>query len=236
MGVASNGVGPMTPLVAPTWRSFLSGVLDLFFPPYCAACGAMGAWLCPSCLAELRDLGPCSAARSALPAGIAALGSAAPHRGVARHLVHQLKYGGMRVLATPMAALMAETWPSLLAQAQVVVPVPLHPAHWRQRGYNQAELLANALGAAAGLPVLAGALARREETRSQVGLSRAERLANVDDAFVARGALPMSCTLLVDDVCTTGATLSACAAALRQAGVERVVALTFARAVHGPQQ
>ncbi len=227
----------MTPTVvpkAPARRSFLSEMLDLFFPPYCAVCGAMGAWLCPACLAELRALGPRSVVGRALPTGIAALGSAAPHRGVARYLVHQLKYGGMRVLAAPMAALMAETWPSLLAQAQVLVPVPLHPAHRRQRGYNQAELLADALGAEAGLPVLANALVRREETRSQVGLSRNERLANVDDAFVARGTLAVSCALVVDDVCTTGATLSACAAALHQAGVGRVVALTFARAVHRP--
>jgi predicted amidophosphoribosyltransferase len=114
--------------------------------------------------------------------------------------------------------------------------VPLHPVRARERGFNQAELLAAELAAAAGLAVLP-ALRRVRPTRPQVGLAAAERAGNVRDAFAADASraplLRGRGALLVDDVFTTGATLESAAAALRAAGAARVVALTLARALPG---
>jgi ComF family protein len=111
----------------------------------------------------------------------------------------------------------------------VLVPIPLGPRRLRERGYNQAEALARALGRASGLRVDAAVLRRARETRSQTALAPTARAANVAGAFMAsptQGAR----LVLVDDVCTTGATLVAAARALRAAGAARVEAVTFARA------
>lgn len=210
------------------------GLLDLIMPPHCALCGELGSWLCTACSNAILALN--QAYRDALPtpSGLDALDAVAPHRGPARGVVHQLKYGGMRVLAAPMAELMATYCPGVLANADLLVPVPLHPRRVRRRGYNQAVLLAEALAAHTGLAVRPALLERTRDTRSQVGLSRAERRANVGGAFAPLEPLDGQRVLLVDDVCTTGATLSACAVALRAAGARRVAALTFARAVAAP--
>jgi ComF family protein len=120
---------------------------------------------------------------------------------------------------------------ALLGDGAVVVPVPLHPRRRRQRGYNQAELLASALARRAGLVVHADALARRKETLPQTGLSAAGRRRNVAGAFWVRrrARIHGKTVVLVDDVYTTGATSRACAAALQQAGARAVRLLTVAR-------
>ncbi len=205
-------------------------LLDLFFPPHCAICGELGAWLCDACVEEIRGQMGVAGLRDAVPA-VAALGAVTPHWGVARKVVHQLKYGGMRVLAMPMAALMAEACPQLVNEANLIAPVPLHERRIRRRGYNQSMLLAAALSEQSGIPFRQYLLARTRDTRSQVGLSRTQRLVNVGGAFTVNGTLHGEHVLLIDDVCTTGATLSACAVALAEAGAGRVTALTFARAV-----
>ncbi len=145
------------------------------------------------------------------------------YEGPGRALVRGLKYRGAVGLAEPMAAAICAGAPELDG---VLVPVPLHPRRRRQRGYNQAERLAAALGRRAGLEV-ADCLERTGPAAArQVGRDRAERLAG--PRIEARGAAPPS-ALLVDDVCTTGATLSACAAALRAAGTAQVEAVVYAR-------
>jgi len=119
----------------------------------------------------------------------------------------------------------------LLTRAAVMVPVPLHPARKRERGYNQAELLAGELARRSGLEVVADALVRRRDTRSQTGLSAAGRRQNVRGAFVVRrrGRVAGRVVVLVDDVVTTGATAMACARALSEAGAVEVRLLTAAR-------
>ena len=162
--------------------------------------------------------------------------------GVLRDIIHALKYQGRRSTAPPLAALMKQQGASVLAGADAVVPVPLHPARERERGFNQAEDLARGLG----LPV-ARVLRRVKSTRPQVDLSADERKVNVSDAFVCRGAaslsavasakaeaLPMGVIVLVDDVTTTGATLDACARVLKVAGAREVRALTAARVSSAP--
>ena len=196
-------------------------------PPLCPRCGAPGPGGPPPCRTcagwdALED------ARSALL-----------FTGPVRTWIHELKYGGL----TPLAGLGREPLlrafregPPHWKDAAALVPVPLHPVRARERGFNQAQLLAAGLAGAAGLAVLP-ALRRSRPTRPQVGLAAPERAGNVRDAFVGdakwaplllgRGAL------LVDDVFTTGATLESAAAALRAAGAARVGALTLARALPG---
>ncbi|HEX5635190.1 MAG TPA: ComF family protein [Gemmatimonadales bacterium] len=147
--------------------------------------------------------------------------------GSARDAVHHLKYDGWRGVAPALAAPMRRLEP--LEPGAVLVPIPLGRARRRSRGYNQAEELARALGRVTGLAVRPDLLRRARETRSQTALAPTARAANVQGAFMASGGRGAR-LVLVDDVCTTGATLVAAARALRSAGAGRVEAVTFARA------
>ncbi len=221
----------------------LDGLLNLFFPPRCAACGRAGAWLCRACLAEVEWILPplCPRCGQPLPGGaqcpsrgrhprqLDGLRSAAWHAGPLRLAIHRFKYRGQRVLAPYLATILVQAWRRDPPPADLLVPVPLHARRLRERGYNQALLLAQALGHEAGLPVDAAALQRIRHTPPQVNLDAAQRLANVAGAFACHRALQDRAVCLVDDICTTGATLEACASALRQAGARSVWAYTVAR-------
>jgi ComF family protein len=143
--------------------------------------------------------------------------------------VHALKYNWLTSVARPMSRQMGETLPSLLP-ADLLLPVPLHARRRRARGFNQAELLARPLARSSGLKTVEGFL-RTVHTPPQVRTRSArERLRNVEGAFAWRGgSLAGLRILLVDDVTTTGATLEACARALKIAGAAEVRALTYAR-------
>ncbi len=143
----------------------------------------------------------------------------------------QLKYRPNRRLAGVMGGWLAELYRQEAWQATLVLPVPLARGRQRQRGYNQASLVASALAELLALPMEEGGLRRVRETPSQVGLDPAGRLHNVEGAFEADPAVVHNQSLLlVDDLYTTGATLAACAQAALQAGARRVYALTVARA------
>ncbi len=153
--------------------------------------------------------------------------------GALRAIIHALKYEGRRSLARPLGRLMRERGAAMLSGAAWAVPVPLHPSRRRHRGFNQATDLARHLG----IPVRL-ALRRIRATPTQTGLPAGRRHRNVRDAFaVARdaGRLAGAVVVLIDDVSTTGATLDACARALKQAGVAEVRALTAARVVTPPR-
>jgi predicted amidophosphoribosyltransferase len=204
----------------------LEQVVAFVAPPACAVCGAgceLRRKMCGRCEAALRELPPVV---SAIP-GVDEAWSAAPYEGVARRLVGALKFAARITLAEEAAALIARRAPpGLLAAA--IVPVPPAPFRHRRRGFDPAQALAAALARRTGLP-LVPCLARSESPR-QVGRRRAERLAN--PPRVRAAAATPGQALLVDDVTTTGATLGACAEALRSAATARVVAVTLAASRH----
>ena len=153
-----------------------------------------------------------------------------------REAIHKLKYESDTPLAKPLARLLSEAlsrddpWSILDGNPPVIMPVPLHSRKERVRGFNQSTLLSQELCCTTGWPMQSG-LVRVRETLPQVGLDAEARMNNVAAAFVWQGGELDTPVLLVDDVCTTGATLSACAAALRSAGALHVYALTVAKAM-----
>jgi ComF family protein len=213
------------------------GLLQLLLPDACAGCGRYGDLLCATCEAALRPAAAEADRFAATDPGIVVgeameLAMAAfMHEGTARRVLQRLKYGGAGRLALPLAAAAAPTLHTLLAQAgrAPLVPVPVHAARRRQRGYNQAELLAGEMGRLAGLPVL-DLLERHRPTVRQHGLGRAARLHNLRGAIVVRRAAHVpDVAILVDDILTTSATLEACAETLRRHGAMRVFGFAVAR-------
>lgn len=218
--------------------------LDLLFPPRCVACKRRGAWLCARCQEQItpivdpvcRSCGRgidsgfvCDTCRHH-PLALDGVRAAAYFEGPLRQAIHHLKYKGLRTLAGPLGDLLGAAYLRYSLPADLIVPVPLHSSRYAQRGFNQSELLAGRLSATIRTPLAASALVRVRNTPSQVGLSASQRRDNVKEAFSWQGpSLRGQRLLLIDDVCTTGATLEACAAALRAAGAASVWALTLAR-------
>lgn len=235
----------------------LRAALDLVYPPSCIACRravAGDAGLCGACWRAVRfierpfcerlgvpfpqDFGPglLSPEAAAHPPAYGRARAVAHYDdGPARKLVHALKYGDRLELAGPLGRWMARAGADLLAEADVLVPVPLHRARLWRRQFNQAALLAREIARGSGLPWDAEALERAKATASQVGMTRRQRAENVQGAFAVRaeGAARLAGrrVLLVDDVLTTGATLNAAARALLRAGAAGVDVLVFARVV-----
>jgi ComF family protein len=154
------------------------------------------------------------------------------HSGPLRSALHGFKYRRDLGLAEAFGVLLAETFTRAGEEVDMVVPVPLGKQRLKERGYNQAALLASAFSAVTGLDYRPCAAHRIRETRSQVGLSVEERQSNVSGAFSAQPEIVTGKRLLlIDDVMTTGATLNACALALKNAGAAAVASLTLARAL-----
>ena len=147
-------------------------------------------------------------------------------------MIHKLKYEGMFGLGRPLADLMVEAWLRWETAIDLIIPIPLHHERQKVRGYNQSELLAHHLSQKISLPMYANALKRIRHTKPQVGLSAVERSTNVQAAFAAKTEyVAGKRVLLVDDVCTTGATLAAAADTLLMNGAESVSAYCLARVV-----
>lgn len=223
--------------MVPELRHSLNALLELVFPPRCFQCGDVGAPLCRSCLDEVdyfsdprcpRCDEPASGQHKCnIPTSVTNLAVVGPHTGVLRQGVHRLKYENHGSAAAPLAALLSRRIPR--DRIDGIVPVPLGTERRLERGYNQAGLLADELGRIVSIAVRADLLTRVRETRPQVGLTREERRENVADAFEATPAAAGKRWLVVDDVCTTGSTLGACAGALRAAGAGDIYAATVTR-------
>lgn len=215
-------------------------LLEAIWVTRCAGCGRRGSWVCEQCLAELPAIVPIACTRchaeypeqcecAHLPSELDALAAAYPLEGWARSAIHRFKFGAERSRATSLAEHMHPLLPHP-SQIDLLVPVPLHRDRHRTRGYNQAELLADELSKRTGIPV-AETLIRRVERGHQVGLGRAQRWEAVRDAFACPDPRLVAGRriVLVDDVITTGATISNCAIALSRAGAASVRAVAFAR-------
>jgi ComF family protein len=149
-----------------------------------------------------------------------------------RLAIHFLKYRNHKAVAAILAAILAEAYQRYQLAANIIIPVPLHPSRLHERGYNQSELLARAMAVILKLPVNSQALQRTRQTKSQMTLGVNERHQNVAGAFIcANSDLSGQKILLIDDVCTTGSTLDACAQALKKSGVAAVWGLTLAKAL-----
>jgi ComF family protein len=185
--------------------------------------------LCPRCGREVEFAGSGCGCRNRLR-WLARARAAAAYEGPLEKAIHRFKYEGWRALAPALAALMADRLAADAPPDPVLVAVPLHRRRRRARGYNQSELLAAAVRTRLGLQQPPGRLERLRDTPPQVGLDRLRRHENVAGAFVWQGApLAGRSVVVVDDVATTGATLDACARALRKAGSGPVHAWTIAR-------
>jgi ComF family protein len=238
-------------LAAPA-RAAVRQVIDFALPPRCPSCGAITRdphRFCLSCWQSLAFLGEPCCARCGLPfayeAGAEAecgrclsdpprfdrLRAAVAYGEVARRVALKLKYAGRPGVAATLARLMTRHVDP--AGGALLVPVPLH--RWRiwKRGYNQAALIAASLSSLSGSPADHAVLRRRRATPPLRGLGRRERALAVRGAFEVpaerKGALAGRTVILVDDVYTSGATASACAAALKRAGAARVEVLCWAR-------
>lgn len=237
-------------------RGIGRALVGLVYPPACIACGAATAEphaLCAACWRGLAlierpfcerlgtpfalDIGGALLSPQAIadPPVFGRARAVARYDDTARALVHRLKYGDRLELARALAGMMQAAGGELLREADLLVPVPLHPIRLWWRRYNQAAALAQALSRTSHVPWDAAVLIRRKHTRPQVGLTRAERAGNLQGAFRVPDGLKPRLTgrrvVLVDDVLTTGATANAAARVLLRAGAAAVDVLTFARVV-----
>lgn len=214
-------------------------LLDTLLPPACAGCGRFGVQLCDGCLADFRPPSD-SSDRFVVPDAGVVVGeqltlavAAFAYEGRLRKVLQRVKYGGAARVA---AALAHASLPALRTLYAVsgrapLVPVPLHVSRQRERGFNQAALLAEALARGAAVPARM-LLARERATTKQHGLDRVARLQNLAGAFrIAVGETTPPTVILVDDILTTSATMEACAAILRAAGCDLVYGFAVAREV-----
>jgi len=233
--------------------------LDVALPTLCISCREPvdGEGVCPACWAKLSFIAPPYCPRLGIPfvydpgPGLLSMEAiAAPpaytraraavrYDEVARTLVHALKYQDRTDLAPPMGRWMARAGRELLAEADVLVPVPLH---WRRswsRRYNQSGALARVIERESGVKLRGDVLRRTRATEQQVGLSRPQRASNVQGAFKvadeAQSDVQGRHVILIDDVLTSGATVDTCARALLRAKAAQVDVLVFARVVDGPR-
>ncbi len=225
-------------------------LLDFLFPKYCVSCKKFGDYLCPSCFAKVSfiDAGFCVACQKSAIGGLThpackkgsmidGVFSSLIYRGVAKKLVYQFKY---KPHVTDLQKTLLEFFYEgliqkemcyrLLQEGGVFIPIPLHKARFRKRGYNQAQLLAAGLSKKFDLPML-DCLERVKNTKTQVGLSKEDREENIHGAFALKKNVRLTDikqVFLVDDVVTSGATLKEAAKILKKAGVKRVWGVTLA--------
>jgi len=207
-------------------------LLDVVYPPRCGGCDRRGTLFCDDCLLLMT---PVPDEMHGVK-GVDVLICAGAFQTSLREAIHKLKYKSDTPLAKPLARFlfaaisMDELWDEMSADPPTIMCVPLHADRQRSRGFNQSDLIARELSRLTGW-ALEGGLVRVKPTHSQVGLSMEERRTNVQDAFEWHGGQVPRRVLLVDDVCTTGATLSECASVLAKHGAEHIYAATVAKAL-----
>ena len=226
----------------------LKGVaLNLLFPQICVGCGRDGAFICPECANKLPHLEPPVCLKCGIPVSDRFYcpacinwqadidGIRAPFRfeGIIRESVHQLKYQNLRAISATLSEMLHKYLVANPINADFLIPVPLHPRRLRERGYNQSGLLAQELSKSIGIRVDETSLVRTKYSLPQARTtSVSERHRNVIGLFECTpDKISGKNIIVVDDVTTTGATLNACATALKQAGVVSVRGLALAKEI-----
>ena len=223
---AQSRTGPFAPIGS--LRKLAYFTLDVLVPPRSSGCGRVDTVWCLQCQREL-DYTPYLTHLTALEP-LAALTATGRHTGKLREAIHALKYENAQKLAIPLGERLAANLAQLEWPVDTVIPVPLHTSRRKQRGYNQSQLLSEVVASIIGKPCWPDAIERQRDTQSQVGLNRQQRQANMANAFTADTQIGGYTALLIDDVYTTGATLSGCAAALMAAGANAVFGMTVTAA------
>lgn len=208
-------------------QTLLDALLKLLFPERCAGCRQLGDLFCRMCRTALVPYPGDD--RRAPPASLRSVHIAFLFQSPLREAIHQLKYRRVQRVAQPLGALLAEHVTGRLLETNAVLAIPLHAARMAERGFNQAEALAREVACSLRQPLITNQLIRTRATEPQAHLDARARAENMRDAFSWQGAPPPRRVLLVDDVYTTGATMAACAEALRAAGAEAVDGLALAR-------
>jgi len=218
--------------------TFWELLLNFIFPNQCASCGKLlpadnEDRVCQNCLGRIIYLNrPID-----IKLSLERIWSVGVYSDVLKELIHQFKYRDKKYLAKPLGRLLVDFVVRYLNRESFdyIIPVPLHRAREKKRGYNQAELLAQVVGEAIGKPVLTNLLERTRKTKPQFGLEREERFENISGAFQisARGnanhpQIAGRRILLLDDLATTGATLDECSKTLKKAGADEVYGLVLA--------
>lgn len=221
--------------------------VDFFFPSRCISCGKWGNFLCTDCSNKLPQITPPVCTKCGRPESSGPLcatcwgwnsqidGIRSPFRfdGAVRQVIYELKYHNLKAIAGKMAQLLFQYIVYNPLPFDVLIAVPLHKSRLKQRGYNQSELIAKKLSNLLLLPLLTKSLCRSRDCPPQARTETVEeRRKNVHNAFICNDlGLAGKKVLLIDDVCTSGATMEACAAALKRAKAASVWGLTFAREV-----
>jgi len=223
----------------------LWAVLDWVFPPFCCNCQKIGFEICPDCWETIDRIQPESACRRCgkllsrgricsncrqTPPAFDQVRSWALYQGAMKNILTGIKYQRRFGLVPVLIPALVESIRAWGINFDLLTAVPLGKKRLRERGYNQADLVARPVAKGLTKPYNSQVLQRVRETRSQVGLNIDERRENLTGAFIADDEICRGKTvLLLDDICTTGATLDACAAALKDAGAEKVYCYTVAR-------
>lgn len=232
-----------TPVIQ-TASKAINAIVDFLVPIACVHCGIEGSLWCDQCIENapkltsntclkcgernaenLKLCGDCTT----LPPPLDRLVAIYRYGGSARSVVHALKYRHVTAIAPAMAEIMSKHSFASQANLDCVAPVPAHRDRLRERGYNQASLIAREIADKLQLQFIEDALTKTRPTQSQVELTRQQRAISLRGAFEANYRFDDAHVLLIDDVCTTGNTLMNCAAALKLAGSRRVSAIVFAK-------
>lgn len=232
-------------------REILQSVYQVVFPPVCLSCERFlletPLKICPECSSTMKRVNAADSLYLEMQQRLCGEGLVDElvsafyfeQEGGVQTLIHRLKYEDMPLIGIELGRYVAVALAGLMHAVPdaVVVPVPLHRAKLRERGYNQSDYIARGISNLTGLPVHARLLRRRRFTATQTRLNREERRANVRDAFeVNRAITPHAAFILVDDVITTGATILECARVLRQHSAARIYAASVALASYSVDQ
>lgn len=226
-------------------KHFYDFLLDLIFPKFCVGCGIEGVWLCASCKKKIInvDKPTCPSCNRLTDRGnfcrrcrpnsylTGVIVAAYYDEGPLKEAIHNYKYNYIFDLKNDLASILIESLKKRWRKSALLIPVPLHKKRKAERGFNQAELLANVISKKQNIPILNNKLVRLKYTKQQVKLSGKKRRKNLSGAFVWIGnkEIDKKIVLLVDDVYTTGTTLQECAKVLKVAGAKEVWGLVLAK-------